>query len=131
MYIIVDDTLLLDSVTRARKISRELYNIKRPVAIQSEHEADNNMFLVLVHPDGKKAAMSIRVDMTIDVHPQADISRLTALFPDLTADERFMLESYVLTAGEFPFGAIIPSNTEKRTEEYLRSQGWFENIDVK
>ena len=53
-----------------------------------------------------------------------------SLFPELSADERFALQSYALNSDEFPFSAIIPSTTTVRDQDYMVQNGWFTDEDI-
>ena len=58
-YIIVLPAGVLTSKTRAEAITRELYNITVPLAIQQEYQKDGKVFGVVVHPDGVQHALQV------------------------------------------------------------------------
>ncbi len=124
-YIIVLPEGFLTSEVRAKSITRELYNITVPVAIQEEYQKDATVFGVITHPDGIQHALQVDLDYVIPVSPQATIEKLVSLFPELSEQERFNLASYVLNNQEFPFGNIVPSTTTVRDYEYMVENGWF------
>lgn len=124
-YIIVLPEGFLTSEVRAKSITRELYNITVPVAIQEEYQKDATVFGVITHPDGIQHALQVDLDYVIPVSPQATIEKLVSLFPELNEQERFNLASYVLNNQEFPFGNIVPSTTTVRDYEYMVENGWF------
>lgn len=124
-YIIVLPEGFLTSEVRAKSITRELYNITVPVAIQEEYQKDATVFGVITHPDGIQHALQVDLDYIIPVSPQATIEKLVSLFPELSEQERFNLASYVLNNQEFPFGNIVPSTTTVRDYEYMVENGWF------
>ena len=124
-YIIVLPAGVLTSKTRAEAITRELYNITVPLAIQQEYQKDGKVFGVVVHPDGVQHALQVDPAYIIPVHPQANLEKLVAMFPDLTDTERVTLQGYIHTSDAFPFGAIVPSTTTLREHEYMVEQGWF------
>jgi len=124
-YIIVLPEGFLTSEIRAKSITRELYNITVPVAIQEEYQKDATVFGVITHPDGIQHALQVDLDYVIPVSPQATIEKLVSLFPELNEQERFNLASYVLNNHEFPFGNIVPSTTTIRDHEYMVDNGWF------
>lgn len=126
MYIIVLPEGFLTSEVRAKSITRELYNITVPVAVQEEYQKDATVFGVIVHPDGIQHALQVDLDYIIPVSPQATIEKLVSLFPELNEQERFNLASYVLNNQEFPFGNIVPSTTTVRDYEYMVENGWFQ-----
>jgi len=129
-YIIVLAEGTLTSEKRAKSITRELYNITTPLAVQEPYQKDGTVFGVIVHPDGVQHALQVDTEYVIPVHEQATLEKLVSLFPELTADERFNLASYALNSDEFPFAAIIPSTTTVRDQDYMVQNGWFEIDDI-
>ncbi len=129
-YIIVLPEGTLTSEKRANSITRELYNITTPLAVQEPYQKDGTVFGVLVHPDGVQHALQVDTGYTIPVHPQATLEKLVSLFPELTEQERFNLQSYVLNSNSFPFGHIVPSTTTIRDEQYMIENGWFPKEDI-
>ena len=129
-YIIVLPTATQTSERRAYQITRELYNISRPVLIQAEGEAASTVFGIVVHPDGIQNALQVDTDYLIHVHPAAILERLVACFPELTPDERYSLSAYVQTNNKFPFGHIVPSDTTIRDQQYMIDNGWFPEEDI-
>ena len=124
-YIIVLPTATQTSEARAKQITRELYNISRPVLIQAEGEAASTVFGIVTHPDGIQNALQVDTEYLIHVHPAATLEKLVACFPELTNEERFSLSAYVQTNNKFPFGHIIPSDTTIRDQQYMIDNGWF------
>jgi len=124
-FIIVLPTDTQTSERRAYQITRELYNITRPVLIQAEGEAASTVFGIVVHPDGVQNALQVDTNYLINVNPAANLERLVACFPELSNDERFSLSAFVQTNFKFPFGYIVPSDTTIRTQEYMEENGWF------
>lgn len=129
-YIIVLPEGTLTSEKRANSITRELYNITTPLAVQEPYQKNGNVFGVLVHPDGVQHALQVDTDYSIPVHPQATLEKLVSLFPELTEQERFNLQSYVLNSNSFPFGHIVPSTTTIRDQQYMIDNGWFPEEDI-
>ena len=128
-YIIVLPEGTLTSEKRAKSITRELYNITTPLAIQEPYQKDGTVFGVIVHPDGVQHALQVDTEYIIPVHPQANLEKLVSMFPDLTDTERVTLQGYIHTQDSFPFGAIVPSNTTLRDHDYMVANGWFPNDD--
>ena len=124
-YIIVLPTATQTSEARAKQITRELYNISRPVLIQAEGEAASTVFGIVTHPDGIQNALQVDTEYLIHVHPAATLEKLVACFPELTNEERFSLSAYVQTNNKFPYGHIIPSDTTIRDQQYMIDNGWF------
>jgi hypothetical protein len=129
-YIIVLPEGTLTSEKRAKSITRELYNITTPLAVQHDYQKDGTVFGVIIHPDGVQHALQVDTAYTIPVHPQATIEKLVSLFPELNEQERFNLASYVLNANSFPFGHIVPSTTTLRDQQYMVDNGWFPEEDI-
>jgi hypothetical protein len=129
-YIIVLPEGTLTSEKRAKSITRELYNITTPLAVQEPYQKDGTVFGVIEHPDGVQFALQVDTEYVIPVHEQATLEKLVSLFPELTADERFNLASYVLNSHSFPFAAIIPSTTTVRDQQYMMDNGWFESDEI-
>ena len=126
-YIIVLPTATQTSERRAYQITRELYNISRPVLIQAEGEAASTVFGIVVHPDGIQNALQVDTDYLIHVHEAATLEKLVACFPELTNDERYQLSAYVQTNQKFPFQHIIPSTVTVRDYDEMDGLGWFPN----
>ena len=130
-YIIVLPVGVLTSETRAKQITRELYNITVPLAVQADYQKDGTVFGVVKHPDGVQHALQVDPAYIIPVHPQANLEKLVAMFPDLTDTERVTLQGYIHTQEQFPFGAIVPSTTTLRDHDYMVANGWFpESEDI-
>ena len=129
-YIIVLPEGTLTSEKRAKSITRELYNITTPLAIQEPYQKDGSVFGVIVHPDGVQHALQVDTEYIIPVHEQATLEKLVSLFPELSETERFNLASYVLNSNSFPFGQIVPSTTTIRTQQYMIDNGWFPDPEL-
>jgi len=129
-YIIVLPTATQTSERRAYQITRELYNISRPVLIQAEGEKASTVFGIVTHPDGIQNALQVNTDYIIHVHPAATLEKLVACFPELTSEERYSLSAYVQTNNKFPFGHIVPSTTTIRDQQYMIDNGWFPEEDI-
>ncbi len=129
-YIIVLPTPTQTSERRAYQITRELYNISRPVLIQAEGEAASTVFGIVKHPDGIQNALQVDTEYLIHVHEAATLEKLVACFPELSNDERYSLSAYVQTNNSFPFGHIVPSTTTIRDQQYMQDNGWFPEEDI-
>ena len=64
-YIIVLAEGTLTSEKRAKSITRELYNITTPLAVQEPYQKDGTVFGVIVHPDGIQHALQVDTDYVI------------------------------------------------------------------
>jgi len=128
-YIIVLPAGVLTSETRAKQITRELYNITLPIAVQEEYHKGGTVFGIVTHPDGIQHALQVDTEYIIPVHEQANLEKLVSMFPELTDTERVTLQGFIHTSDAFPFGAIVPSTTTIRDEQYMINNGWFSNTD--
>lgn len=128
-YIIVLPEGVLTSQERAQAITRELYCITTPRAIQEPYQHNGTVFGIVTHPDGVQCALQVDTAYNIPVHPLATLERLVALFPELTDTERLILQAYIFANKEFPFGNIVPSTTTVRTFEEMEALGWFPNSE--
>lgn len=125
-WILVNDEGLLTSVERAKIISRELYNITRPVWLQQPWEAENDLFPHITHPENnREAALIVSTSHIIEVHPSCSLEKLIAVFPELTIDERFALSGVIHQTNAFPFGLILPNTVTVRDEAYMIANGWI------
>ena len=129
-YIIVLAEGTLTSEKRAKSITRELYNITTPLAVQQPYQKDGTVFGVIEHPDGVQFALQVDTSYIIPVHEQATLEKLVSLFPELSDAERFNLASYVLNTEAFPFAAIIPSTVTVRDHDYMVLNGWFTDDEI-
>ena len=126
-WILVNQEGIITSVERAEIISRELYNISRPVFAQGPREQDLVLFDWITHPDDPTlAALRVNTEHVIEVHPSCTLEKLIAVFPELTVEERFSLSSIIHQVGSFYFGLILPSTVSVRDDEYMIENGWIE-----
>lgn len=124
-YVLILAEGFMTSEQRARAISRELYNLQRPLLLQTPEEAHNNFARVVLHPQTNDAALLVNPDEIIYVHEQATLERLTALFPELTEEIRFALTSMAWQLRSFTFKSILPPTATIRDEKYMIENGWI------
>lgn len=124
-YIIVLPEGTLTSEKRAKSITRELYNITLPIAVQEDYHKGGTVFGVITHPDGIQHALQVDTEYIIPVHEQANLEKLVSMFPELTDTERVTLQGFIHTIDAFPFGAIVPSTATVRDQQYMIDNGWF------
>lgn len=125
-WILITPEGLLSSADRAAIISRELYNITRPVYLQEPYEANAKLFEILYKPkDPTQAALIVDTQQVIDVHPNCSLEKLTAVFPELTQEERYGLASLIHQIGQFQFASILPATVTVRDEKYMIANGWI------
>lgn len=129
-WILVNQEGLLTSIERAKIISRELYNISRPVFLQKEHEAERSLFNIIVHPsDPTLAALEVDVRHIIRPHESCTLEKLIAVFPELTIEERFALSSVIHQLGQFEFGMILPNTVTVRDYDFMVLNGWIKSYE--
>ena len=124
-YVLILAEGFMTSEQRARAISRELYNLQRPLLLQTPEEAHNNFARVVLHPQTNDAALLVNPNEIIYVHEQATLERLTALFPELTEEIRFALTSMAWQLRSFTFKSILPPTATIRDEQYMIENGWI------
>ena len=125
-YITVLPQGQLTSLERAQIITRELYNLERPVFLQREDEANNTYFGIITHPDDRtRAALFVNTKAVINIHPNCTLERLVAMFPELTAEERYTLSSTIHQLDFIQFGLILPDSVTVRDVDYMVQEGWF------
>ena len=130
-YILINPEGFLNSLERAKVITRELYNITFPVFTQTEVNADCTLFPYITHPDdANEAALVVDSTYIIKVHPSCTLEKLVSVFPELDPDERFQLSSAIHQLGMFPFGLILPDTVTIRDEQYMIDNGWFEEEEL-
>lgn len=125
-YILIEPEGLLNSVERAKIITRELYNLGRPVFMQREDEASSTYFAVITHPDdATQAALFVDTQNVLPIHESCTLERLVAMFPELTPEERYTLSSTIHQVDAIQFGLILPDSVTVRDEQYMADNGWF------
>lgn len=124
-YILISANDDLTSQERAELITRELYNITAPEAMQHDYQADGTVFGLVEHPDGGDWAMHIQEDWLIYCHDDVDLARLVGAFPEVPADEVASLSVLIESSEKIEFAQIIPSTATVRDHEYMVDNGWF------
>tara|TARA_Y100000592_G_scaffold23448_1_gene36403 strand:+ start:1639 stop:2040 length:402 start_codon:yes stop_codon:yes gene_type:complete len=129
-YILIKPVGVINSKKRAQVIARELYNITRPVHLQTPQEKTCRLFGVIQHLTNKdQFALRVDTDHLIDVHDECSLEKLVAMFPELTAAERYDLQAAVHQLDQLPFSAILPSTVTVRDAQYMEANGWIEPYD--
>jgi len=126
-YILIESNGDLTSQERAQLITRELYNITAPEAMQHDYQADGTVFGLVEHPDGGDWAMHIDEDWVIYCHDDVDLARLVGAFPEVPADEVASLSALIESSDKIEFAQIIPSTATIRDFDYMVDNGWFTN----
>jgi len=125
-WIIVKPVGLINSKDRAHIIARELYNIMRPVHVQSPDEADNKLCSILQHAtDRDNYALRVDTDYLIAVHPECNLEKLVAMFPEISAMQRYNLGSAIHQLNEIPLHSILPTTVTVRDYKYMVANGWI------
>ena len=126
-YILISANDDYTSQERAELITRELYNITAPEAMQHDYQADGTVFGLVEHPDGGEWAMHIQQDWIIYCHDDVDLARLVGAFPEVPADEVASLSALIESSDKIEFAQIIPSTATIRDFDYMVDNGWFTN----
>lgn len=113
------------SQERAELITRELYNITAPEAIQHDYQADGTVFGLVKHPESDEWAMHIQEEFVIYCHGDVDLDRLVGALPEVPADEVASLRALIESSDKIEFAQIIPSTATIRDYEYMVDNGWF------
>jgi hypothetical protein len=124
-YILIESNDDLTSQERAELITRELYNITAPEAMQHDYQADGTVFGLVKHPESDDWAMHIQADWVIYCHDDVDLDRLVGAFPEVPAEEVATLRSLIESSDKVTFSQIIPSTATLRDFEYMVDNGWF------
>lgn len=125
-WILVKAVGLINSKNRAHIIARELYNVMRPVHVQTPDEAGNTLCSVLQHPTNRDN-YALRVDTAymIAVHPECNLEKLVAMFPEISASQRYNLSSAIHQLDEIPLSSILPNTVTVRDYQYMVDNGWI------
>ena len=125
-WILVNAVGLINSKDRAHIITRELYNITRPVHVQAPDEAGNTLCSVLQHAtDNTKYALRVDTNYMISVHPECNLEKLVAMFPEISASQRYNLSSAIHQLDEIPLSSILPNTVTVRDYQYMVDNGWI------
>jgi len=125
-WIIVKPVGLINSRDRAHIIARELYNIMRPVHVQTSDEAGNTLCSLLQHAtDRDNYALRVDTDYMITVHPECNLEKLVAMFPEISATQRYNLGSAIHQLDEIPLHSILPTTVTVRDYKYMVANGWI------
>ena len=125
-WILVKPVGLINSEDRAKVIARELYNIMRPVHVQSLDEASNTLCSILQHATDKtQYALRVDTDYMIAVHPECNLEKLVAMFPEISASQRYNLSSAIHQLDEIPLHSILPNTITVRDYQYMVDNGWI------
>ena len=125
-WILVKAVGLINSKNRAHIIARELYNVMRPVHVQTPDEAGNTLCSVLRHPTERdNYALRVDTDYMIAVHPECNLEKLVAMFPEISASQRYNLSSAIHQLDEIPLSSILPNTVTVRDYQYMVDNGWI------
>ena len=125
-WILVNAVGLINSKDRANIIARELYNVMRPVHVQTPDEAANTLCGVLQHAtDDTRYALRVDTDYMITVHPECNLEKLVAMFPEISASQRYNLSSAIHQLDEIPLSSILPNTVTVRDYQYMVDNGWI------
>jgi len=124
-YLIILSNDEYTSQERAELITRELYNITAPQAMQHDYQADGTVFSLVKHPEGDEWAMQIQEDFVIYCHDDVDLNRLVGALPEVPAEEVASLRALIESSDKIDFAQIIPSTATVHDLIYMVDNGWF------
>ena len=125
VYLPVTERINLTSEQRAKGISRELYNLKLPKHLHEPGRTTTMLLATIQHPETGQWACVGDSELSIQVHPERDVTALVALFPQLTTEERSAMTYYITTSEVVMFQYLMPSDSEVLTQEEAEAAGWF------
>ena len=125
VFLPVTARINLSSQQRAEGISAELYNLTLPKHLHEPDRTTTKMLGIMQHPTTGQWACVADTDLTILVHPEKNVTALVSLFPQLTMDERAAMTYYISTNAVVEMKYLIPSDTERLSEEEAFEAGWF------
>ena len=125
VYLPVTERINLTSEQRAKGISRELYNLKLPKHLHEPGRTSTMLLATIQHPETGQWACVGDSELSIQVHPERDVTALVALFPQLTTEERSAMTYYITTSEVVMFQYLMPSDSEVLTQEEAEAAGWF------
>ena len=128
IYLPVQPRINLSSQQRAEGISTELYNLTLPKHLHEPGRTTTKLLAVIEHPTTKQWACVADTELTIPVHPEKNVTALVSLFPQLTTDERASMTYYISTNAVVEMRYLMPSDSERLTEEEASAAGWFPEI---
>jgi len=109
MYYEIQPYNNLTASQRAEALSRELYCITLPRQHQTSDQHACNVFGVLMHTDGQRAALQTDLSAQIAVHPEANIDAYVNLLSVDTEDVRQLLTtSAMLTFSQIVTADFVP-----------------------
>ena len=129
VYLPVQPRINLTSHQRAVGISVELYNLKQPKHLQEPGQVTTQLLPVVQHPTTGQSACIADDGLTIEVHPERDVTALVSLFPQLSTDERATMTYYISTSPVVVFSYLMPSDSEVLTEAEAEAAGWINNVE--
>ena len=120
-YILVKDTPEIPAFERAKEISRGLYELTYPV-----HLGNTSYLLFDVQKTDKGSYIAV-ADLAhqIKVHPQASLTKLMLMFPELTIEKKGELEDYINNNDTVVLQALIPSTSEIKDYDWMVENGWI------
>ena len=108
---------------RTMAISKELFNISRPLSVKAENDKTEYLFEWKTHPTAPYCALVVDKEYVIKVHPSNNLDALVALFPELTDTEKSNLAGYIQSTSSFPLKNIMTSTSNVLTGIQLEALG--------
>jgi hypothetical protein len=128
MNLLVQPLAGLSSIERAWKISEEIFAISRPKAFRTQNNVVKYYFGVI--DNGSEAVLQVPdPSVSINVHPENDLTELIGLFPNLSEPEKNGLVAYIKSSQSFPFQNIVPSDSIIVDDQYLIENGFYPEVE--
>tara|TARA_R100001440_G_scaffold326_1_gene966 strand:- start:10600 stop:11010 length:411 start_codon:yes stop_codon:yes gene_type:complete len=132
IYLPVEATDTLTSQERATAINAEIWHMRKPAQYISAQDVTRYYFSTVTHPSTSQVAVVGGSDDALRVHPEADITALLALLPEITESERTSLTNLIEAnkGGTVTFSDIIPTTSVQLTEAEADAAGWTQTDEI-
>ena len=132
IYLPVEATDTLTSQERATAINAEIWHMRRPAQYISASDVTKYYFSTVTHPGTSQVAVVGDGDDALRVHPEADITALIALLPEITESETTALTNLIEAnkGGTVTFSDIIPTTSVQLTEDEADAAGWTQTDEL-
>mgnify|MGYP006908240930 FL=1 len=132
VYLPVEPQLDMTSAERAEAIDAEVWALRRPDSVRSPQDVTRYYYPRITHPTTGEVAVVGETTEEVKVHPNADLTNLLALLPEVPQAEKDQLVAYIDAnrGGTVLFGNLIPSTSTQLTQEEAEAAGWFPDDPV-
>ena len=132
VYLPVEATIPgMTSAERAEAIDAEVWCLVRPASVQLPQDT-KYIYPRITHPTTGEVAVVGETTEEVKVHPNADLTNLLALLPEVPQAEKDQLVAYIDAnrGGTVLFGNLIPSTSTQLTQAEAEAAGWFPDDPV-